>query len=410
MNSSNRTPLYKKVQDYIRELIRSENLVEGDRIPTEKELMERFQVSKITIVNAMTGLASENVITRVPGRGSFVGVAALMDENLDSNEGEAGDDKQGTPEELGVGGSHLTENNSARNGSGSHEQGIIGVIMPFIHDYFAIRLINGIQHTLRDNGYKSMIVLSEGKLEKEEDAIRTLKGFGAEGLLIFPIDDQQYNEEILTMRMENYPFVLIDRYLPGIETNYIASDGRLGTELAVEHLWQLGHREIAICSDSPLQTVTVQERIEGYMNALKQKGALINPAHMITGFRLNSVSETAEHPLYRYIRNRMATAYITLNGELAVHIYQMAEQAGLRVPEDISIISFDDPTSIVEEFGIFTHIKQFEQSIGSQAAVRLVEAIRERKNSGNHPAKYSKMVLEPKLVVGKTTGPSPTNK
>lgn len=63
MNSTNRTPLYKKVQDYIRELIRTENLVEGDRIPTEKELMERFQVSKITVVNAMTGLASENVIT-----------------------------------------------------------------------------------------------------------------------------------------------------------------------------------------------------------------------------------------------------------------------------------------------------------------------------------------------------------
>jgi len=410
MNSSNRTPLYKKVQDYIRELIRSENLVEGDRIPTEKELMERFEVSKITIVNAMTGLASENVITRVPGRGSFVGAAALMDEDLHQDEGEASTVKQAAQEGSGSGGSHLIESNHTGSVSGGHDKGIIGVIMPFIHDYFAIRLINGIQHALRDKGYRNMIILSEGKLEKEKDAIRTLRGFGAEGLLIFPIDDQQYNEEILTMRMENFPFVLIDRYLPGIETNYIATDGRLGIELAVEHLWQLGHREIAICSDSPLQTITVQERIEGYMNALKQKGALINPAHMITGFRLTNAADSVEHPLYRYIRNRMATAYITLNGELGVHIYQMAERAGLRVPEDMSIVSFDDPTSIVEDFSIFTHIKQFEQSMGNQAVERLLEAIRERQDNGNQPAKYSKVLLEPKLVIRKTTGPFPHTK
>jgi GntR family transcriptional regulator of arabinose operon len=90
-----------------------------------------------------------------------------------------------------------------------------------------------------------MILLSEGNLEKEKEAIMTLKEIGAEGLLIFPVDEEQYNEEILSMKFAGFPFVLIDRYLPGVETNCIA-----------------------ICSDSPLQTVTMQERIDGYMNAL----------------------------------------------------------------------------------------------------------------------------------------------
>src|SRR5690606_30653985 len=153
--------------------------------------------------------------------------------------------------------------------------------------------------------------------------------YGVKGLLIFPVDEEQYNEEILSMKLSGFPFVLIDRYLPGVETDYIASDGRVGTELAVDCLWDLGHREIAICSDSPLQTVTVQERIDGYMNALKNKGALINPAHIITDFSLKSVDDFQSHPLYRYVKNRMATAYITLNGRLGAHIYQMAEHAGL---------------------------------------------------------------------------------
>ena len=102
--------------------------------------------------------------------------------------------------------------------------------------------------------------------------------------------------------------MLIDRYLPGVETHYIAADGRRGTRLAVEHLWSLdtGHRHML--GFSP-QTVTVQERIEGYIDALKDKEALINPAHMITDFKPLSVLKDAEaHPLYRYIRNRMVTA------------------------------------------------------------------------------------------------------
>lgn len=115
-----------------------------------------------------------------------------------------------------------------------------------------------------------------------------------------------------------------------------------------------------------MQTVTVQERIDGYIEALKDKGALINPAHMITDFKPLSVLKDAEaHPLYRYISNKMVTAYISLNGRLGVQIYQMAKQAGLRIPEDVSIVSFDDPTSIVEEFSIFTHVKQFEREMES---------------------------------------------
>ncbi|WP_309252315.1 GntR family transcriptional regulator [Paenibacillus spongiae] len=367
-----------KIQDYIRELIQSENLAAGDRIPTEKELMERFNVSKITVVNALSALAAENMITRIRGKGSFVGFQP--EETTEWQEPVIA----AVPE--------LEPEIEAENGR-------IGVILPFIHDFFAIRIITGIQNALRERGYRSLFMLSEGCVNKEKEAIQSMKEFGVKGMLIFPVDDQQYNEEILSMKLGRFPFVLIDRYLPGIETNYIASDGKQGIAMAVEHLWQLGHREIAICSDSPLQTVTVQERLDGYMEALKLKGALINPTHMITGFRLDNVNNS-DHPLYRYIRSRLATAYITLNGELGIHIYKMAERAGLRVPEDLSIVTFDDPTSNVEEFSIFTHIKQFEKSMGYKAVVRLLEVIE------GQDTKFTKELLEPQLVVCQTSGPN----
>lgn len=380
MNTTDRIPLYQKIQDYIRSLIVTEGLKEGERIPTEKELMDQFNVSKITVVNALTGLANENWITRVPGRGSFVSASSTEMSRILPQSAAARKEEAARP---------------------SVRTGIIGLIMPSIDDYFAARLIEGIQKGLKEKGYRTVILLSSSDLKLEKDAIKTLMEIGAEGILIFPVDEEQYNEEILNMKFAGYPFMLIDRYLPGVETHYIAADGRLGTSLAVDHLWELGHREIAICSDSPLQTVTVQERIEGYMDALKNKGALINPAHMITDFRVDSLKDAEQHPLYRYIRNQMATAYITLNGRLGVQIYQMARQAGLSIPKDLSIISFDDPTSIVEEFSIFTHIKQFEHEMGYQAADKLLSIIQ---NSTSSDGFFSKTVIKPELVIRQTTG------
>lgn len=380
MSANDRIPLYQQIQDYIRHVIASENMQPGDRIPTEKELMDQFHVSKITVANALTGLANEKLIARVPGKGSFVA------------------------EEVNVQPATSTASAAIKGRERTLATGLVGVIMPTIHDYFAIRLIDGIEQALNEEGYRSMIMLTDGKLDKEKNAIKELKALGAEGLLIFPVDEENYNEEILGMKLSGFPFVLMDRYLPGVETHYIAADGRMGTRLAVEHLWELGHRDIAICSDSPLQTVTVQERIEGYMDGLKEKGALINPAHMITDFKPLSVLKDAEaHPLYRYIRNRMVTAYISLNGRLGVQIYQMAKQAGLRVPEDVSIVSFDDPTSIVEEFSIFTHVKQFERNMGYRAADKLLDILRD----GGEMKSYSKMLIEPKLVVRQTSGTVP---
>ncbi|MWV43046.1 GntR family transcriptional regulator [Paenibacillus sp. HJL G12] len=379
MNMNTRVPLYQKIQQYILEQIRTSGLQPGDRIPTEKELMDQFKVSKITVVKALSGLADEHIIDRVPGKGSFVG-----NKKNQVIQGAESVSAQNTV---------LTAKQSAN---------LVGLVIPSILDYFAIRLINGVQRTLGSHGYRVIILMSEGDVEKEKEALKTLKAIGAEGILIFPVDEEHYNEEILSMKFSGYPFVLMDRFLPGVETDYIAADGKLGAQLAVDYLWELGHRQIAICSDSPIQTVTVQERIEGYIQALKYKGAMINPAHIITDFQIDSLDDTENHPLFRYMKNKLATAYITLNGRLGVQMYQLAIKAGLRIPGDLSIISFDEPTSVVDGFSIFTHIKQFEYEIGCKAATTMLEIIQTGTDEGERS--YSKILLKPELVQGQTTG------
>ncbi|MCM3631160.1 GntR family transcriptional regulator [Paenibacillus glycanilyticus] len=372
--SQDREPLYIKIQNHFKDLIISRELVEDDKIPTEKDLMDDFDVSRITVVNALAELAKDGWIYRIPGRGSFV---------------------KGIPETQMAASPTISEARREKK----EPKVKIGLVFPVLGDYFAIRLIAGITDGLKAKGYSLVVMLTNNSKEQEKEVIRELKNT-VDGLIIFPVDAEVYNEEIIALKMQNYPFVLIDRYLPGVETNVVASDSAFATMLAVDHLWELGHRNIAICSDSPLMTVSVDERIQGYSEALKQKGAMINPSLILNDIHINGGGMNAEHPFFRFVKNQMATAYIALNCSLGVQILSIAKQVGLRVPEDISIVTFDNPTPLLEEFSSLTHIDQSEYNMGIEAVQLLLQVI---ENKGKQPIKFEKKILKPSLVVRKTT-------
>lgn len=387
-----REPLYIQIQNHFKERIINRTLVEDDKIPTEKELMDEFGVSRITVVNALVELAKDGWIYRIPGRGTYI--KGIPESQMNDKSAAAA-----SPAET-----------ESRRASGMH----IGLVFPTLEDYFAVRLIRGITDELESQGYSLHIMLTNNSKEKEKEVIRELKPT-VDGLIIFPVDAEVYNEEIIALKMQNYPFVLIDRYLPGVETNVVSSDSARASMLAVEHLWELGHRNIAICTDSPMMTVSVDERIQGYFDALKQKGALINPALILNDFELDSThlnrpdapaaAIDAGHPLYRFIQNRMATAYIALNCSLGVQILSIARQVGLKVPEDISVVTFDNPTPLFEELSLLTHIDQSEYKMGAEAVKLLLQAI---DNADKQRREFKKIVLEPRLVVCKTSGSAAT--
>ncbi|MEJ8306984.1 GntR family transcriptional regulator [Saccharibacillus sacchari] len=385
-----REPLYIQIQNHFKERITSRELVEDQKIPTEKELMDEFGVSRITVVNALVELAKDGWIYRIPGRGTYI---------------------KGIPE------SQIADKSAA---APMIEQPVraggmrIGLVFPTLEDYFAVRLIRGVTDELQAQGYSLHIMLTNNSKEKEKEVIRELKAT-VDGLIIFPVDAEVYNEEIIALKMQNYPFVLIDRHLPGVETNVVASDSPRASMLAVDHLWELGHRNIAICTDSPMMTVSVDDRIQGYFDALKQKGTMINPALILNDFELDvdhlnrpdapAKEIDASHPLYRFMQNRMATAYIALNCSLGVQMLSIARKVGLRVPEDISIITFDNPTPLFEELSLLTHIDQSEYKMGAESVKLLMQAIEHAKR---HQKEFRKVILPPRLVVCKTTGPAPS--
>jgi GntR family transcriptional regulator of arabinose operon len=366
-------PLYIQVQNHYKELIRSRQLNEGDKIPTEKEILKEFKISRITLVNAFSELVREGWIHRIPGRGTYV----------------KGIPKLPISEELSLPAPEIE--NSIRSFRPK-----IGLVFPFAGDYFAIRLIQGITSVLDNSGYSLLIMFSFNSKEQEKEIIRDMKT-KVEALIIFPVDGDFYNEEIIALKMQQYPFVLIDRYLPGVATNAVYSDSALATKLAVDHLWSLGHRDIAICSDSLVAAVSVDDRINGYMKALSDHGAMINPALQLVNF--NASVDDSENKLLSCIKNRMATAYIVLNSKLGFKLWSIANRAGLKVPEDLSIITFDDPSPMMGDMGLFTHINQSEMDIGIKAGELIIEVLKGKR----HSKQSKRIVIKPTLVVKKST-------
>ncbi|MBB6671596.1 GntR family transcriptional regulator [Cohnella nanjingensis] len=395
-----RQPLYIQIQDYFKDQIRSGQLKADDKIPTEKELMQQFKVSRITVAVALGQLAKEGWLYRIPGRGSFV-----KEMVREPHGGSPASSASQLQDARGYGALQTTRDGAADEAAnaglteGGKKKKIV-LIIPTLGDFFAIRLISGINEVLIRQGYQLHVALSNNSIETEKSLIWECLSTGTAGLIIFPSDAETYNEEILALKMRNDPFVLIDRYFAGVETNFVCTDSLEGAKLGLHHLWELGHRNIAICSDTPLPTITVEDRITGYMEGLKQKGAMINPALILTDFKVDYTRIKEEDPLYRFIRSQMATAYITLNARLGVYIFNIAKQIGLKVPEDISILTFDDPSSGYDEFGFFSHISQSEVTMGREAAEILIRLLEDPEPG----VKYSKIVMKPELVERSSTG------
>ncbi|MCD9021544.1 GntR family transcriptional regulator [Cohnella silvisoli] len=393
-----RLPLYIQIQEYFKKLISSGELTENQKIPTENELISKFNVSRITVANALTQLAQDGWIYRIPGRGSFVSKGPSFPETLRETVEIPVD-----PVVIPSDGEDISKQagDSTRFVAQSSGKRMIALIIPTVEDFFALRLLKGINKILKNSDYYLAVILTNHSKEMEKEAIVQLLQKGVAGLIIFPIDAETYNDEILSLKINNFPFVLIDRYLPGVDTHFVCSNNRLGAQLAVSHLWELGHREIAICTDSPLNTVTVEERIAGYMDALKQREAMINPALILTEFSVDYKEKDDNHVLHRYIKNGLATAYITLNAQLGLYIAGIARRLKLNVPGRLSILTFDDPSSGIDEQGTFTHIAQSEDEIGSRAASILIDLLNNPENANG----YKKVILKPELVIRSSTGP-----
>lgn len=246
-------PLYKQIIRDLLEKIQNGELRPGDRIPSEHDLSTDYMVSSITSKNALAELTDKGYIIRIKGKGSFVNTL----ENL-----------MKIPEYCRTS-YHRTAMCSKT----------IGLILPSMKTGIDQRFLDAIEMELSQTEYILALVITREDQEVESEAIRKLKDQGASGLIIFPTEHELYNENILRLNMEEFPFVLVDRYLRGIRTSCVCTDNYGSTLEAVSGLFDSGAGYPLFISPDSRNTVT-EDRLEGFRAALLQKEMFATPKNM----------------------------------------------------------------------------------------------------------------------------------
>lgn len=368
--------LYKRVYEILKNEIEIGVFQPGDRIPTEHELMKRFEVSRVTANRAVKMLTDEGIVLRRAGMGTFV----------------TGNDSIGK---------RLSFPKPQIRAS---TKGLIGFVIPNIGYGYGVQLVVTTQRILQQKGLTLTLACSHGQQSIEQDAIAQLVNYGVEGLLIFPSDGEYYNDTILQLYVERFPMVIIDKRMPGMPVPYVMSDNVAGAEYLTNHLLELGHTNIAFISTPINGTTSLQKRFDGYNQSLRKAGLTPNPAHHFDSIQFSNVDEEYDELQVRRIEDFLrhhpeVTAVFAARYKIAEHVYMVAKRMRKQVPDDLSITCFDSPP-LNSNHWQFTHISQNEQSVATEA-VRLLTSLL----SGNpdQPMKNTGVLIKPKLVIGNTT-------
>lgn len=338
-------PLYKQIQQDIKRLIAQGRLREGDRVPSEKELSEKYRVSQITSKNALIGLMEEGLLTRIQGKGTFV-----------SSHGENGGSSYSPYEELG--------------GEPAGRSGRIGLVLPTMKTKVDQRFLDCLEKYVSAAGFELMLRITRESQKEEADVIASFLRQGVDGLIIFPVEKETYNDSILRLSLDRFPFVLIDRFLKEIKTYSVSSDNVSGTKEAVSYLLEKGHSSIAFISPEITNSVT-DERAQGFELAYSERKCSIDKNLWCLLSIDDIVSGKAEHTISQFLQERpYITAAITVNTELCRYVFRIAARMGLNVPKDLELVTFDPP-----DLPKVSYIRQNEEEMCRLTVDLLLEQI-----------------------------------
>jgi GntR family transcriptional regulator of arabinose operon len=359
---------YNMVKDKIMEWITHGEVKPGEKISSESELVKMFGVSRHTIRQAIGDLVHEGWLYREQGAGTFC-----------SHKQEH--DKSQTPQLLTSGGKN------------------IGVITTYISDYIFPSIIRGIESYLTESGYTLTLASTDNDVEKERQCLQNMLDRNIDGLIIEPTKSSSNNPNInyyLELEKNSIPYLMINQYYPQLIPPHIIVNDKKGGYLATDHLIKLGHEKIVgIFKTDDLQGAY---RMQGFIQAFRENNITLSP-EMIISFS----TEDSDAILQENVRNilsssqTMPTGIICYNDQVALSILNLLREMEVRVPEDISIVGFDD--SYLAEATNLTSVSHPKLEMGVEAAKWIVSAVENRSGVESQ----NSTVYEPELVIRNST-------
>lgn len=272
---------------------------------------------------------------------------------------------------------------------------VLGLIIPeavstlFTDPFFSL-LISGITHACYAQGYHLMLSLFTTSEQEAELSAQLLQGGYLDGVILA---STRLGDPLMARLLEgSIPFVLVGRH-PDPRVSYVDADNVAGARMAVEYLLRQGHTRVATIT-GPLNMAAGQDRLEGYKQALRARHLPIDEHLIVEGdfteqggmAAMGQLLELAERP----------TAVFVAGDTMAMGALKAVKDAGLRVPEDITLVGFDDLPQVAYLDPPLTTVRQPIAQLGETAVHILLDLIRYGRE------RVQRIVLPTELVVRAT--------
>ncbi|UCH10044.1 MAG: GntR family transcriptional regulator [Fidelibacterota bacterium] len=357
----NPTPLYRQIIADIKRQISSGELQPGDKIPSQNELSREYGVSLLTVKQARAELINSGLLYSRVGKGVFVA--------------------------------------QKRKTTDPAAQQTIGLVLRDLKDPFFSLIVHSVEEKLSELGYNLLISSSRDREEREETQISRLRDFGVSGMIIASMSYlHRATPKILELQKEKFPFVMVS-FVQNEDVNYVGTDHEHGAYLATEHLINLGNERVGYLN-SEEGNVLGELRQQGYVRALDTHGRSLNEDFVYPipmPYQSDHYKGGYQVGLHIAGLNRRPDALFAYNDLSALGFEAAVLSQGLRVPDDISIVGFDDIERDLHAPVPLTTIHQPTRRIGIAALETLI-----RKIEGDE--EVTRTFLEPRLVVRESCG------
>jgi len=249
----------------------------------------------------------------------------------------------------------------------------LGLVLADIENLFFARVARAIADVARRQGYTLLLANSDEDLALEQEAVRVLVEKRVDGLIVVPASSTD-GSHLTPLIAQHRPLVLIDRSIEGIEADTIMVDNLAAAQDAVGRLTALGHRRIGMITSSTTLATTAA-RIAGYRLALSEAG-VATPDHWFRVADDTAASaQAATAALLALPEPERPTALFATDSILTAGAFAAMQAAGLAIPDEISLIGFDDVEWMSMVRPTVTVVNQPVYELGKRAAERLIARI-----------------------------------
>ncbi|MCX6145247.1 MAG: GntR family transcriptional regulator [Ignavibacteriales bacterium] len=355
------TPLYLQIVDDIKSKIASKELKAGDQLGSHAALSSAYRVSLITVKKALATLNNDGVVFSRVGKGTYVAQHTI---------------------------------DARQNGHPT-----IGLVIRDVRSPFFSRVMHSVEDAAYELGYHVLVSNSSGKAEKEEAQIARFREFGVNGMIIASMTHKYHpTPTVRKMLHQGFPFVMVS-FIADEDVPFVGSDHEQGGYLATEYLMRQGYQKIGYINGERGNMVGELRR-RGYEHALKDHGRRVDKNLL---FHLRMRGEHHDYQSGYEIGKKIATlrlrpdAVFVYNDLSALGFEDAILEHGLRIPDDIAIVGFDDiergeyaPVSL-------STVRQPTSMIGKEAVSLLLKLMQGKNVS-------IRRVLKTKLVIRGSSG------